>query len=167
VSGAMISDATQVVQSTVKPAASAPKSNIRARHSLARCRRLWIRRARARLPVYALHDSHTCDPWLYHPARARVRFTPSIYLRHTTTRSSPTNPMPQPASQYHLLNPAVGRSSRSSVSRLRRPCSNRQPSSRARHLGSPPLMRRGTTRGPSIRCTMDQPVPSAWSSSVA
>jgi len=98
VSGAKISDAIQVVQSTVKPVASAPKSNInetqpgKAQKTMDQARQ----GARARLPS----TTHTHAPWLYHTARARVRSTPSIYLRtHNNPRVlmffSYTNLMPQ------------------------------------------------------------------------
>jgi hypothetical protein len=85
VSGAKISDATQVVQFTVEPAAFAPKSNINETQSGKVQKTMDQARlgARACLPS----TTHTCDPWLYHTARPRVRSTPSIYLRHTTTRA--------------------------------------------------------------------------------
>jgi len=82
VSGAKISDAIQVVQSTIKPVASAPKSNINETQSGKVQKTMDQARqgARACLPS----TTHTHAPWLYHPARARVRFTPTVYLRHTT-----------------------------------------------------------------------------------
>ena len=59
-SGAMISDATQVVQSTVKAVASAPKSNINKTQS-GKVQKT-MDQARQGAPACALHDSHTCDP---------------------------------------------------------------------------------------------------------
>ena len=59
-SGAMISDATQVVQSTVEPVASAPKSNINEKQS-GKVQKT-MDQARQGAPACALHDSHTCDP---------------------------------------------------------------------------------------------------------
>ena len=60
VSGAMISDATQVVQSTVEPVASAPKSNINEKQS-GKVQKT-MDQARQGAPVCALHDSHTHAP---------------------------------------------------------------------------------------------------------
>jgi hypothetical protein len=57
VSGAKISDATQVAQSTVEPAASAPKSNINETQS-GKVQET-MDQARQGAPVCALHDSHT------------------------------------------------------------------------------------------------------------
>ena len=81
-SGAKISDATQVVQSTVKAVASAPKSNINETQSGKVQKTMDQARlgARACLPS----TTHTCDPWLYHTARPRVRCTPSIPPTHQT-----------------------------------------------------------------------------------
>ena len=80
-SGAKISDATQVVQFTVEPAASAPKSNLNETQSDKVQKTMDQARqgARACLPS----TTHTCDPWLYHTARPRVRSTPSIYTSDT------------------------------------------------------------------------------------
>jgi hypothetical protein len=60
VSGAKISDATQVVQFTVKPVVSAPKSNINETQS-GKAQKT-MDQARQGAPVCAFHDSHTCDP---------------------------------------------------------------------------------------------------------
>jgi len=60
VSSAKISDATQVVQFTVKPLASAPKSNINETQS-GKVQKT-MDQVRQGAPVCALHDSHTCDP---------------------------------------------------------------------------------------------------------
>ena len=81
-SGAKISDAIQVVQSTVKPVASAPKSNINETQS-GKVQKT-MDQARPGAPVSSLHDTHMRSVWLYRTARPRVRCTPSIYLRHTT-----------------------------------------------------------------------------------
>ena len=82
-SGAKISDAIQVVQSTVKPVASAPKSNINETQS-GKVQKT-MDQARPGAPVCALHDSHThAPPWLDHTARPRVRCTPSIPPTHQT-----------------------------------------------------------------------------------
>jgi hypothetical protein len=56
VSGAKISDATQVVQFTVKPVASAPKSNINETQS-GKVQKT-IEQARQGAPVCALDDTH-------------------------------------------------------------------------------------------------------------
>ena len=58
-SGAKISDATQVVQFTVEPAASAPKSNLNEKQS-GKVQKT-MDQVRQGAPVCALHD-HTCDP---------------------------------------------------------------------------------------------------------
>jgi hypothetical protein len=60
VSGAKISDATQVVQFTVEPAASAPKSNINEKQS-GKVQKT-MDQARPGAPVSSLHDSHTHAP---------------------------------------------------------------------------------------------------------
>ena len=79
-SGAKISDAIQVVQSTVKPVASAPKSNINEKQS-GKVQKT-MDQVRQGAPVCALHDTHMRSVWLYHTARPSVRCTPSIPPTH-------------------------------------------------------------------------------------
>ena len=89
-SGAMISDATQVVQFTVKPVASAPKSNINETQS-GKVQKT-MDQARPGAPVSSLHDSHMRSVWLYHTARPRVRCTPSIPPTHPVLMFFPYKP---------------------------------------------------------------------------
>ena len=56
-SGAMISDATQVVQSTVEPVASAPKSNINEKQS-GKVQKTMDRARQGAPACCALHDTH-------------------------------------------------------------------------------------------------------------
>jgi hypothetical protein len=68
VSGATIFDATQVVQFTVKAAASAPKSNINETQSGKVQKTMDQARQRARLSWPSTTHTHAIRVWLYHTA---------------------------------------------------------------------------------------------------
>ena len=65
-SGAKISDATQVVHSTIKPVASAPKSNINKTQSGKVQKTMDQARARARLSVPSTTHTHAIRVALSH-----------------------------------------------------------------------------------------------------
>ena len=85
-SGAKISDATQVVQSTVKAVASAPKSNINKTQSGKVQKTMDQARQGARACLCPPRLTHMRSVWLYHTARPRVRCTPSIPPTHNNPR---------------------------------------------------------------------------------